>query len=235
MVTRAGGFFAISLVASLIATSPAAADSRGQQERQARKACLTGDYTKGVAILSDLFIDTRDPTYIFNQGRCFEQNRRYDEAIARFDEYLQAGKGQLTAADRSAAEQHISHSKEMLAQEHAISPAPGCSPTNSANVGCCVGPRGASLAARGRQAPATARSRGDGSGLRIAGIVIASVGVVAVAAGVIFSLEANSLLTNLEKNNGYSSSKASEQQAFPVLGWTGHGVGAACIAAGAIL
>ena len=46
-------------------------------------ACLSGDYTKGVAILSELFVDTKDPTYLFNQGRCFEQNRRYDDAIAR--------------------------------------------------------------------------------------------------------------------------------------------------------
>jgi hypothetical protein len=32
-------------------------------------ACLSGDYTKGVAILSELFVDTKDPTYLFNQGR----------------------------------------------------------------------------------------------------------------------------------------------------------------------
>jgi hypothetical protein len=41
------------------------------QERAARKACLSGDYAKGVEILSDLFIDTKDPVYLFNQGRCF--------------------------------------------------------------------------------------------------------------------------------------------------------------------
>ena len=119
---------AVGLVALLIATTPAVAENKREQERQARKACLTGDYAYAVAILSDLFIDTQDPTYIFNQGRCFEQNRRYDEAIARFDEYLQAGKGKLTAADRSAAEQHIAHGKEMLAQEHALSPAPAVIP-----------------------------------------------------------------------------------------------------------
>ena len=224
---------AVSLVASLIATSPAAAEPRRDQERQARKACLTGDYTKGVAILSDLFIDTKDPTYIFNQGRCFEQNRRYDEAIGRFDEYLQAGKGKLTAADRSAAEQHIAHSKDMLAQEHAISPpAPVMTPPPTPITPAAGEASASPPAVVKTEAPAPAQG---GSGLRVAGIVTASVGVAAVAAGVIFSLEANSLLTAMEKNNAYSSGKESEWNAFRVLGWTGYGVGAACIVTGALL
>ena len=70
-------------------------------------ACLSGDYTKGVAILSELFVDTKDPTYLFNQGRCFEQNRRYEDAVARFEEYLRIAEGKLDAADRAAAEKHI--------------------------------------------------------------------------------------------------------------------------------
>jgi hypothetical protein len=81
--------FAVALVSlPSVATSPAAAagkhggDSKQSQERAARKACLTGDYAKGVDILSDLFIELRDPTFLFNQGRCFEQNRRYEDAIA---------------------------------------------------------------------------------------------------------------------------------------------------------
>jgi hypothetical protein len=30
-----------------------------------------------VEILAGLYVDTNDPTYIFNQGRCFEQTHRY--------------------------------------------------------------------------------------------------------------------------------------------------------------
>ena len=76
----------------VLATSPALAASRQAQELTARTSCLSGDYAKGVAILSELFVDTKDATYIFNQGRCFEQNSRYQDAIARFQEYLRAGK-----------------------------------------------------------------------------------------------------------------------------------------------
>jgi tetratricopeptide (TPR) repeat protein len=78
----------------LFAMTTASAAGREAEDRAARKACLTGDYTKGISILSDLFINTRDPTYIFNQGRCFEQNRRYEDAIARFEEFLRAATNQ---------------------------------------------------------------------------------------------------------------------------------------------
>jgi hypothetical protein len=42
------------------------------RERQAKKACLSGDYAKGVSILSDLFLETGDATYLCNQGSCYE-------------------------------------------------------------------------------------------------------------------------------------------------------------------
>lgn len=57
----------------------------------ARTACLAGDYSKGATILSQLFVETKDPNYIYNQARCFEQNSRYQEALSRFQEYLRVG------------------------------------------------------------------------------------------------------------------------------------------------
>jgi len=93
----------VLLASTCLFISPSAqAASRQAQEREARKACLSGDYPKGVTILSDLFVDTKDPTFIFNQGRCFEQNRRYDDAIGRFQEYLRAGT-RLNNSDKASA------------------------------------------------------------------------------------------------------------------------------------
>jgi hypothetical protein len=43
--------------------------------RAAKTACLAGDYAKGVAILSELYVSTNDPVHIFNQGRCFNRQR----------------------------------------------------------------------------------------------------------------------------------------------------------------
>jgi hypothetical protein len=104
----------------LLGSSSAVAASRTAREREARKACLKGDYAKGVGILADLFVETMDATYIFNQGRCFEQNRRYEDAVGRFDEFLRAA-GKLGAEDRAMAEEHIVDCKRKLAEERANS------------------------------------------------------------------------------------------------------------------
>jgi hypothetical protein len=99
----------------LLTAMPAWGAGRQAKEKTARKACLAGDYSKGVPILADLFVETRDPVYIFNQGRCFEQNRRYEDAIARFEEYLRAGETmKLGPEDRAAAEKHIADCKGRL-------------------------------------------------------------------------------------------------------------------------
>ena len=228
----------VALLSSLLSASPATAESRQGQEREARKACLAGDYAKGVAILSALFVDTKNPTYIFNQGRCFEQNRRYEDAIARFDEYLQTGSTNLTPDDKSAAEQHMAHSKEMLDRERATSPAPVVArptPAPAATDQPAAEPS-PPVVLRTEARPTSTATTATGSGLRIAGIVTASAGVALVAAGVVFSLEANSLLTDMyNKVDGYSSSKESEAKLCKTLGWVGYGAGAALIATGAIL
>ena len=67
----------VAIVFSLLAGGPALAASRQARENLARQACLDGNFAEGVSILSKLFVETKNVTYIFNQGRCFEQNRRY--------------------------------------------------------------------------------------------------------------------------------------------------------------
>ena len=108
---RSASPFLISLPVTLLlgglAATPALAAGKQSREHAARRACLSGDVNTGVTILSDLFIDTKDPTYIFNQGRCFEQNHRYEDAVSRFEEYLRVPEGHLDADDRAAAEKHI--------------------------------------------------------------------------------------------------------------------------------
>jgi hypothetical protein len=74
--------------------------------RTARKACLSGDYAKGVSILADLYVETSDPNYLFNQARCYEQNLRFVEAAERFKEYLRKAP-RLGEAERADVEKHI--------------------------------------------------------------------------------------------------------------------------------
>src|SRR5687768_17021374 len=64
--------------------SGAGAAANDRREDEARKECLAGRTQRGIDLLAELFTETKDPNYIFNQARCFQQNSRPDEAIGRF-------------------------------------------------------------------------------------------------------------------------------------------------------
>jgi hypothetical protein len=102
--------------AFILAARAAQAKDVDAQEREARTACLAGDYAKGVAILSKLFVSTKDPVFIYNQGRCFEQNHRYEDAVARFQEYLRVGR-KLSKTEKAEAEKHVADCQDLLAKQ----------------------------------------------------------------------------------------------------------------------
>ena len=227
-------------VFALTVTPTLAADKKAQrkqaQERAARKACLNGDYTKGVAILSDLFVDTKDPTYIFNQGRCFEQNHRYEDALSRFEEYLRTAPANLEATDRAAAEKHIADCRERLPDQSSKaqpSPQPFVPPP----------PPPAAVAAPAPSSPAPIAVRSEsppppihaGAGLRVAGIVTASVGVAAVAAGVLLNVKANNLVKTMDTTLGNYESRDADRKNYQTMAWIGYAAGAACVVTGAVL
>jgi tetratricopeptide (TPR) repeat protein len=108
----------VPFLLSAQAVQAGSAESVNAKERRARTACLAGDYTEGVRLLSELFVATMNATFIYNQGRCFEQNRRYEDAIGRFQEYLRAGR-KITKAEQADAQKHINDCKELLASERA--------------------------------------------------------------------------------------------------------------------
>ena len=54
----------------------------------AKLACAAADVTKGIRLLAELYTATRDPIWIFNQARCYQQNAQLDLALSRFKEYL---------------------------------------------------------------------------------------------------------------------------------------------------
>jgi hypothetical protein len=85
----------------LIAAPNAMGANVESKARAAKRACLVGDVEKGAGILADLYLDTNDATYIYNQGRCFEQNGKNDQAVLRFKEYLRKAQG-LSQADSDA-------------------------------------------------------------------------------------------------------------------------------------
>lgn len=95
------------MTAALLLVWPArAADRVEAKERKARLECAAGNYTEGVRLLAELWVSTGDPTYIYNQGRCYEQCGQNELAVSRFREYLRKAK-RLSSADVGAINRHI--------------------------------------------------------------------------------------------------------------------------------
>jgi hypothetical protein len=208
-----------TLAFALLCAVPAArAGDVDDKERTARTACLSGDFAKGVALLSELFVDSKNPTFIYNQGRCFEQSRRYEDAIGRFQEYLRAGRN-LTDEEKADANQHIADCQALLDKQlgrQAVVPMPVETDVSGAP-------------------PPAHPPVESGRGLRIAGIAVAATGGAALVTGLVLNLKVNSMASDMEKFDSYTRGKESDRKTYQTLGWVGYGVGATCVATGAIL
>jgi hypothetical protein len=129
----------------LIATGATHAASKDGKKRAAKTACLAGDYAKGVALLAELYVDTNDPMFIFNQGRCFEQNGRYEDAVIRFREY-QRKLADAGGAPDVEADKHIADCFALLEKQKAPGPEPDQAARPSAGSNATAPAGGAGLA-----------------------------------------------------------------------------------------
>jgi hypothetical protein len=207
---------------------PALAQAPSTEARitDARKACLTGDYQRGAGLLAELFADTGDPTYIYNQARCYQQNSRPTEAINHFREYLRVAKN-LPADVVAETESHI---REMEKEKAASGPTTTPPPVTVPPPGPAPTPAPIVIASPG-DSGAGAQERGHTQ--KLAGIVVASVGGAALIGGVVFGLKASGLQTEVEER--YDQSKYDSGKSAATLQWVFYGIGAAAVATGAVL
>lgn len=243
---------------SLALTSFARAASEDSKERAARKACLSGNVQKGVELLSDLFVTTENPVFIYNQGRCFEQNGRYEEAVNRFREYLRKAKN-ISAEDKADADKHIADC-QALALGKTTPSAPNATPGAPSEAAPVQTPEATyrpPLITAGQAvmpplgtAPSTVvvpapsaqpRSNPDevaaspGLGLRVAGIACATVGFGAVATAIYFYTRARSYSDKVSNQDVPSSSDESAGKNAETMQWVFYGVGGAAIGTGVLL
>ncbi len=224
-------FVVVSATLAFVGTAMAGSkgDKTKNQENLARAACLMGDYQTGTRILVDLFIQTGKPVHLFNQGRCYEQNHRWEEALDRFREFLR--KAQAIDADtKSYVDAHIAECESHLAKAaSAASPPPAAPPATTPAV------ETPTPAAPPPAAPAVAKD--SGSTLRIVGIVTAAVGGAALGFGTYEYFRHESLVDDLKKKGGqYSDDQFSDKQGqvndSKTLSWVGFGVGTTALIAG---
>jgi hypothetical protein len=173
-----------------------------------------------------------DSAFIYNQGRCFEQNRKYEDAIARFQEYLRAAK-KATKTDRAEAQKHIDDCQELLAKEKALAVPVGPAVISSPAQ---VAPSPAappSVAVPSSPTFLDASSKNSGSSLRTAGVVTASVGAASLVAGLILNLKANSLADEFDSNQDPATK--SSHSSYKSTSMICYGIGAGAVIAGTLL
>jgi hypothetical protein len=222
------GLLTVVLAGSAFADKPT---SKAAKEKAAKKACAMGDFQKGADILTDLFVDTNDPTYVYNQGRCYQQNNRWEQAISRFHEYLRKAKD-ISESDRAETERQISDCEASLAKTAQVAPPPAAAtlPVAVTHVEMpSPAPESTTPEVSRTLMPRPSDGSG-GKGLRVTGIVLASVGVAAVGTGVGLALKANGLSTK-----DFSQSRENERSSLKTWGLVSYGMGAAAITTGAIL
>jgi hypothetical protein len=222
------------LLAVFVLPRPVRAEAN-DKVKAAKKACIAGDYAKGVEILSDLYVETGDLNFVFNQGRCFEQNGRYQDAINRFHEYARKLKDAGKPADPEV-ERHIGDCQAMLGKQDGplgapavpVAAAPETKTPEVSAAPVTVLPAPAAEPA----SPAGSR----GGGLRMAGLAAVGLGVAGVITGVVLNVKANALADELDRTEySYSRSKDATRSSYKTWGWVSYGVGAACVVGGTVL
>ena len=96
--------------------APAFAREKDPRVVQAQADCLSGKTDSGVALLAQLYAESHNPNFIYNQARCYEQALRPDDAIGRFREYLRVAKN-LPPAEKADVEKHIDECRTLKAEQ----------------------------------------------------------------------------------------------------------------------
>jgi hypothetical protein len=198
-------------IASAADLSPPAEDKR---PNEALAACASGNVDKGIAILGELYAETRNPSYVFNQGRCYQKNGQLEPARHRFAEYLRIGTSE-PPEDIQRAQGFVKEIDDTLARQRASQPAPVI------------------------VAPAAPSAEGHAHALRVSSIVLAAFGVAAVGVGVYMSLQVKA--TNDRINQEFAGKdwvtdgvwlqqQLSDGTRYETWQWVGYGVGIAAFA-----
>jgi len=216
---------------SFVSVSQANARAKFESaEKSAKKACSAGDFRKGVDLLADLYVQTDDPTYIYNQGRCYEQNHQWESAIDRFREYLR--KEEKIGPKLSAeVEKHIADCRRFQEEETART-APLSEPAHAAPPPPPVAPPPPVVVVQPPPTP-PAPVVHPGSSLRVTGIVVGSVGLATLATAIALNLKANSLAN--DANLTQDPATKSSQQSYKTGAIVCYGIGGAAVLTGVTL
>ena len=222
MVNRLAAYLVAAALYFLLGISSASGQPQDAREIRAREDCLTGKVESGVKLLAELFAQTGNANFVYNQARCYEQNGRAEDAINRFREYLRVASG-VSAEDRADVDRHIAECRALQSeQQRSLAPSapPPTAPVPASDVAT------------------SAQASTSGSSLRLGGVVVGGVGLAAVATGGLFSLLVRSTKQQVESDahkQNYDPSLDSRGRSYETWQWVSYGVGAGLVATGAVL
>jgi tetratricopeptide (TPR) repeat protein len=246
--------FIITAIFALAASTGSAreshAQSRGKQTAESHydkgmKAYTLGHFPEAIEEFEKAFELRSEPIFLYNIAQSHRQSNSPQRAIFFYRRYLEADPN---VKNRAEIEKRI---KDMEMQLNAQKEHPGATPgatmttapgsAQPAAPSSAPAPQPVPVAVQPSPAPeATVQtpqptpSENQGRGLRIAGIATASVGVAAVAAGVVFGLHASSLRDEAYKGT-YNDSKLQDSKSFRTLQWVSLSVGGAAVVTGGVL
>jgi hypothetical protein len=213
------GLFAVALPASRAAADQAAAPQEDPRPRAALGACGSGDVKKGISILAELYAETRNPSFVFNQARCYQQNGQLEAARQRFSEYLRVGQNE-PAEDLRRAQAYVREIDDTLARQP---PRPGPIIVTA-------------------PAPDPSAREGRARTLRATGVALTVLGLAAVGTGVYMSLKVQATTRDVENrfaNMGVVTDPGALQRELSNGGryetwqWVSYGIGVAALAGAA--
>jgi hypothetical protein len=241
-LVRLAPYVALLLSVSSPVWAKGKADKQQSREKVARKACITGDVKKGIDLLGDLYVETEDITYVFNQGRCYQQNHRWEDALDRFTEYVRKSPG-ISEHDQTEVDKYIADCKAHLPPEQTLTVPAGPAPLTTvpaAGLTTLPGPAGERAPVEVTPPPEAVgitrpdASSSSGTGLRNAGIIVGAAGLAAIAAGVVLDLKTHSIVNDVH-SNGYDAGKLSSRDTYETWGWISFGAGGAALVTGTTL
>jgi hypothetical protein len=240
----------LALVVGLLAAAPLTAQAQEDpRPQQARAACAGGDVQRGVALLEEIHRATEDLVWVFNQGRCYQDNGQREKALERFQEYLR--RAPPTAAEtRQRAETIVAQLQEQLRSSQPAPPVapqtPPPAPPAEVRPPAIAGPApklGGEPATA--ELPALATSADTSvddfdqrrKRLYITSAALAGVSVLALSSGFVFGAKVRSLesevedwgkATDLRPVAEYNDLR-SRANRFETLQWIGYGTAAAAL------
>jgi len=231
---------ACCLVVSVAMTMPgtlAQAQQRDPRELEAKTACLAGRSSRGIELLAQLYAETNDPTYIYNQGRCFEQDGKLREAVTRFREYLRKAPA-MGPEENTQVRARIAELESQL--NAPAPPAPAVAPAAATPPPAAIPPNASD--SRGEQsgpsvgeAPVPVAQEDSSRALRVAGIASAGVGALAIVGAIYMHGRAvdlsDQVTTAAEKGQPWKS-LYDEGQRAERWQWVGYSVGTVALLAG---